>query len=212
MPKRTPESIFEDQNLQLLLVLDHQDMLPFLEKYLLGMGPIMRWFWRGLCVLLLVLVGVAVVDLLQGNIGLGTLSGYLMLGLAATFTAGVVVHEGLHGLAYKLIGAPRVSYGVNWKWLYFYAVADRFVVSGSRFFFVALAPFVVITLFVAIMLAVNTSIETKWFLFGILLFHTAACSGDFAILDFCVRYSSRGTILTFDDVSEGKSYFFLQPR
>jgi hypothetical protein len=58
----------------------------------------------------------------------------------------VPLHEYLHVLAYLYVGAKNTTLRANWKKLYFMALADRFVASRKEFNFIALCPFVFISL------------------------------------------------------------------
>ncbi len=209
MEKLSPETLHTDPRYELLLVVKHNDLMPLLDEYLFSRHPLMRVFWFVNAALVLALVVLAVIDTSQGLISWAALLRQLMAGLFLLFTVGIVLHEGIHGIAYKLCGAPKVSFGVNWRWFYFYAIADRFVIGRKKFFFVALAPFVVITL-TTIAGVYCASLETRWVLWSVLLFHTSACAGDFAILAFYLRYKKFPDLLSYDDRSEGKSYFFLK--
>src|SRR6201989_3055301 len=57
----------------------------------------------------------------------------------------VPIHELIHGLAYKLLGAKNTSYDVHLKKFYFLAIADKFVTSEREFKIIALAPFLIIS-------------------------------------------------------------------
>lgn len=144
----------------------------------------------------------------HGLIGAGKVILNSILGFVLTLTLLVPLHEGIHGLAYKLVGAPEVQYGSDIKKFIFYAMADRFVVGFPRFLAVALAPFLVINLF-AVLAIFYVSLNYQWLLLGVLLMHTGACAGDFAMLSFFLRHRGEG-MLTYDDVSGKLSYFYRQ--
>lgn len=122
----------------------------------------------------------------------------------------VVPHELLHGLAYKLVGAPRVSYGANLKKLMFFAIADGFVANFKEFRLVALTPFVVISIsFLASFLFAPSS----WYftIYTMLTAHTTFCSGDFGLLNYMLRFRDHG-IVTVDFKNEKKSAFWIKER
>ncbi|GAB4243995.1 MAG: hypothetical protein Kow0027_03470 [Saprospiraceae bacterium] len=208
MESPSPETLQNDPRYELLLVIRHDDLMPFLEEYLFSRHPVMRLFWTINALILVAAIAAAFKDTGQGLISWGALIRQFILGVLLLLSVGIVLHEGIHGLAYKISGAPRVSFGVNWRWFYFYAIADRFVIGRKKFYFVALAPFVVITLAIIAGLF-YADVETKWVLWSVLLFHTGACAGDIAILTFYLKYQHFPDLLTFDDRFEGKSYFYL---
>jgi hypothetical protein len=123
------------------------------------------------------------------------------------FTITIVLHEMVHGIAYKLNGAPRISFGVNWREFYFYAVADQFVLGRKAFTFVALSPFISISLGLIVSISVLGQFG-KWILFFSLFLHTGACAGDFVMLSFFEINKKFKKMLTFDDVKAGLSYFY----
>lgn len=205
----TTEQLQQDPSYHLLLMLPHDDLLPFLQDQLSGRSNTMRLYIALNVVILLSLVYFAIKDVQSGTYSWDGILGGFGLGIFAVFTVLIAAHEGIHGIAYKLAGAPRVSFGVSWRKFYFYAVADKFVIGRNDFLLVALAPFVVISalaiggLFIA-------GDALKWVLLGILFFHTGACAGDFAMLAFYEKNRHLGTILTFDDVEKKLSYFYVK--
>lgn len=117
------------------------------------------------------------------------------------------VHEGLHGLAYKLLGAREVRFAFALRQLSAYALAHRFVTDSRRFAVVALAPFVVIS---AGLIAAALAFEPfRFYLLCTLLIHTVGTSGDFALLNFLWLNRARG-VVTYDDADERKSYFYAR--
>ncbi|MDV7395982.1 hypothetical protein RZS08_31615, partial [Arthrospira platensis SPKY1] len=49
-------------------------------------------------------------------------------------------------MALKAVGAPSVQYRANWRKLYLMAAADRFVTNVREFYWVAFAPFAVVSI------------------------------------------------------------------
>lgn len=134
-----------------------------------------------------------------------TLFTHLFLGFALTFLL-IPFHEALHGIAYKIAGAQKVTYKAHWKKLTFYAIADKFPIGYKPFRYIALLPFIVITTIGIIMIFI---FPEYWVLFlGILLAHSTFCGGDFALLSYMYIHR-HWNILTVDDVEEGKSFFFV---
>lgn len=205
----TSEQLQQDERYQLLLILPHDNLLPFISEQLNSKSNTLRWYFLFNILLLLTLVVLAYRDVKNGLTGWDELLKYFGLGTFLAFTLIIVLHEAIHGIAYKLHGASKVSYGVNWRKFYFYAVADRFVAGRRTFTFVALAPFVFISA-LCIILAIFSPIELKWVLLSILLMHTGACAGDFALLGFYERHRHFSELLTFDDLERKISYFYFK--
>ncbi len=119
------------------------------------------------------------------------------------------IHEGLHGLAYKLLGAREVRFAFSLRQLYAYARAHRFVADARRYALIAPAPFVVIN---AALIAAAFAFEPfRFHLLCTLLIHTASTSGDFALLNFLWLNRARG-VVACDDADERKSYFYAPSR
>lgn len=131
---------------------------------------------------------------------------------AVLIVALVVPHELTHGLAFRLLGAPRVVYGADWRQLVFHASAPGFALGPRRMTFVALAPFALITPPLVYVAAAGTA-WWAWLCTGALLMHTQGCLGDFAMVNYFARGRAReGEVLTLDEEG-GKSFVIVwRPR
>ena len=121
----------------------------------------------------------------------------------------VVPHELLHGLGFKLLGAPRVVYGAEWRLLVFHASAPGHALTPRQMDAVALAPFLVLT---PGLLAWALLAPGGWAYAGIgaLLMHTQGCLGDFAMVNYFARTRDwGGEVLTFDEAS-GESFVIVR--
>ena len=89
-------------------------------------------------------------------------------------------------------------------------MADRFVINRKEFKTIALTPFFAIST-VAVFLALIGGPVLRWISLGVLLMHTFACIGDFAMLSF---YKKQGNeeIYSYDDVEAKVSYFFKKKQ
>jgi hypothetical protein len=129
----------------------------------------------------------------------------LAYGFAIAFVL-LPVHEYIHVLAYKSQGAEHTSYDVNLKKFYFLAVADQFVANKKEFQIVALAPFTVITTAGFVLLFFTSPLWTMTVL-GVLIMHTACCSGDFGLLSY-FDFQKDKEVVTYDDKATRVSYFY----
>ena len=193
----------EPAGYQICLQLDHEDIIPFVQEQLACDHWIARIFRRlipGLLALALIYIVAAIVSspgswktiLEQFALGLG-----LSVLLAP-------VHELIHGFALWAVGAPHVQYRANWRKLYLMAGADRFVVNEREFYWIAFAPFAVISLF-----AIGLLFWQPPTALGLLFLHTAFCAGDFALADFMNAHSAH-EIVTYDLMEEGKTFFLTK--
>jgi hypothetical protein len=62
---------------------------------------------------------------------------FSLAALVFCFSVLIIIHELLHGIALKLAGAKRVTYGGYLKKFIFYAEADQFVINHRQFAFIA---------------------------------------------------------------------------
>lgn len=131
-----------------------------------------------------------------GLVCLGALLGYALL---------LPLHEWIHALAYRWIGAERVRVRYDLKRLIAYCTADRQVVPAQEFLLVCVAPFFVLNAVLALSVAMSTG-TPQLLLIGALWLHIAACSGDLALVQFLWQHRDT-PIVTYDDDSAGESYF-----
>ncbi len=145
----------------------------------------------------------------SGALTFGAFSGWLLLGIPATFLL-VPLHEMVHGLMFRWYGARDVRYGVIWRYLMFYAVAHAYVVHYRQFRYIAMAPFAVISVLCA---AVFPFVPATWqaLLLGLYCFHTLCCAGDFGLCAYFYKYRERKPV-SFDDADNGISYFYALPE
>ena len=135
-----------------------------------------------------------------------TLLMYFCIGVALSFSLLIILHELIHGITYKFVGAPKVSYGGSLRAFVFYAAANKFVADKSSFFKVALAPFVVITVLSIVTFLIG-DVYIKWLAVGVLMGHTTLCGGDFAMLSFFEEHKEK-EMFTYDDMENKVMYFY----
>jgi hypothetical protein len=90
------------------------------------------------------------------------------------------------------------------------AIADKFVANKKEFRIVALAPFVVVSAIILILLLFSNQLWT-FTLLGILLTHTAFSSGDFGLLSYFDFHKDKN-VVTYDDKENGISFFYGKPK
>jgi len=185
--------------------LEHQDLIPFVRQYL-NKRTTFSFLYYGLNIILFAII---LVFLISGRetYSLGLRFSYLSIGLAFALLL-TPIHEYIHVLAYKSVGAKNTSYAANFKKFYFMALADKFVANKRDFRIVALAPFTVISLVLAILLFFTTPLWSLAVL-SALLAHTSMCSGDFGLLSYFSFHRGK-EIVTFDDVPEKITYFYIR--
>ena len=188
--------------------LSHDDIRPFLRREIAGnqgWGLIAKMY-QGIGLLL---VGFALIKAFAPYMtrrDTASLEG-LGMGVLFSFTVLIVLHELLHAIAYLLVGAKKLSFGMNLKKFLFYVQADRQVLNYKRFMIVALAPAVVVAT-VSLAGAIYFYGQPLYYFFMVLFgLHGLFCGGDFGLLCFFENQKD-DEIYTFDVKKEGKTYFY----
>ncbi len=189
----------------LLDKLGHKELVPFIKTYMKKRTKYSLFYY----ISNFIVFGLVGYFFVQGynlpNYSFGVRFTHFSYGLAMAFAL-LPLHEYIHVLAYKTQGATNTSYDANLKKFYFMALADKFVANKKEFEIVALAPFILITTMLIILLFFAT---TNWALIisSVLLAHTAMCSGDFGLLSY-FELNKEKQMVTYDDVENKISYFY----
>ncbi len=191
----------------LLDKLEHQELIPFIKKYLNKKTYTSFLYYAINLVLFLIAIVFFVLDLQKPDFILLDWVYHYFIGFSIAFLL-VPLHEYIHVLAYQSQGAENTSYDANIKKFNFMALADKFVANRKSFSVVALAPFLVIS---GLLLAVLPFANHAWALtiWGILFCHAAMCSGDFGLLSYFEFHKDK-EVVTYDDVSNKTSYFYYK--
>jgi hypothetical protein len=202
--KIKPEQLSE-LRYDLLDRLEHKELIPFVKKYLNKKTYTSIFYYGVNLILFLIAIVIFIFDFQKADFALLTWIYHYFIGFTLAFLL-VPLHEYIHVVAYRSQGAENTSYDANIKKFYFMALADKFVANRKSFTVVALAPFMVIS---GLLLASLFFINHTWSLtvWGILLCHTAMCSGDFGILSYFELHKDK-EVVTYDDVENKISYFY----
>lgn len=186
--------------------LRHEEIVSFVQKVFNEPNIITRTYFY-ISFLSFIGFGIMIVlHMLDGGSFIAVV-GHFSWGILLTILL-IPVHEGLHGLVYKFIGAPKVSYTADFKRFIFTAQADQFIINEKEFYYLAFTPFLVISLgciLVGLLFPAYFMIATCIF-----VFHTMACGGDFGLAAYFYQHSGTGMV-TYDDVEAKESYFFVEP-
>ena len=134
-----PETLINNNNFEKIEEIAHNNLKPFLRREITGnqgWGLIAKMYQA----MGLLLVGFALVKAFAPYVTLretASLEG-LGMGVLFTFTVLIVLHELLHAIAYLLVGARKLSFGMNLKKFLFYVQADKQVLNYKKFMIVAL--------------------------------------------------------------------------
>lgn len=201
------DTLQKDPAYSLIHELEFSEMIPFVLENIRKRG-IIPWLYMGINLIFLFLIIICIV----GGVRAELLSAWKVIGqLLGGFLAGsilvVLPHELLHGLAYRLLGARKIQFGMDLQQFIFYVSAHRFTISKGQLAFLAMTPFVLINL-VLITLTLVWLQQYVIFSATLLFFHNIMCIGDFAVLNYACRH--KGDLYTYDDTRSKKSYFFAR--
>jgi hypothetical protein len=197
----TPADLSDSTRYDLLDEIAHENLVPKVQAYLKRPGPVK------LAYIAANLVIVAIIGFLSASTNTPLVSALdrLCLGMFLGYVLLLPVHEWVHALAYRRFGAEKTRVVYTWRTLSAYCVADHFVATAREFALVCLMPFLVLnTILIATIAIVGGFSPILW---GMLLLHVGACSGDFAFVNYLWHHRGRG-LLTYDDTSQGRSYFY----
>lgn len=196
---------------ELIAQLNHQQIKEFVIKQLSEGGPMIKTY-------MIYQIGMIVVGIFffTSSIMIAFQSSliplyYSIAALIFCFSILIVIHELLHGIALKIVGAKKVTYGGYLKKFIFYAEADQFVINRKQFAFVALTPLFVIKLITLIGVVFLFNQPIFFFLIFVMSAHSLFCAGDIGLLSIFYKYKN-SEIYTFDVKEEKTSYYFMQKK
>jgi len=132
---------------------------------------------------------------------------YSLAALVFCFSVLIVIHELLHGVALKIVGAKNINYGAYFKKLIFYAEADQHVLNRKQFAFIALTPLVVVKIITLVGVVIFLNSPVFYAFIFVMSAHSLFCAGDIGLLS--IFYKERHSeIFTYDVKSEKTSYYF----
>ena len=176
--------LFEDESLR--------DVMLKYSWYLLVAGMIVAGVWA----FILALVGLVDSPFLLDEIretGLFVWLALFAVGLALSF----VVHEGIHGLFFWLLG-PRgahVGFGYNASLAALYATAPNIVYGWVAFLVILLAPSVCVSV---LCMAASMIFDAGLLWLLIFVVHLSGCAGDVLFAREILNYCKAGNICIMD--------------
>ncbi len=201
------EELQNNDKFELVTQLNHEQIKAFVMEQLTEGGKIIYFYM--IYQLVMILIGMffltrGIVLAFQNNPSPLVIS---LLTLACCFSLLIIIHEGIHGIALKLTGAPKVRYGGYLKKFIFYAEADKHVLNRSQFAFVALAPLAAIQVITLTGILFNSHQSGTYFWAILMSAHSLFCAGDIGLLSFLYRHKN-SEIYTFDIKDEKTSYYY----
>jgi hypothetical protein len=206
----TVEILKQSEDFRLLEELEFTSLVPFLMRYLKKINLPMVIFYSFHIILLAILVYHYMFQTIHEGVKWSSVLKYIGFGFFLGAVPVIPVHELIHGLACRLIGAKKIRYGVEWDSMMFYASADKFVMNRHQFTLVALLPFVLLSgLFLG--LAIYGPALSSMIWLSACFFHGTMCIGDFGLLSFFSENWSH-EVYTYDDLGEKKTFFYAKEQ
>lgn len=199
-----PEDLDDQSKYKQILAINYSDLIDFVLEYLRKKTGLMIFFWS----LALFFLGIAITVRfnIAGYFPLKSTLLHSALGFIAFPLLSIPLHEILHVIPFVLTGAKRIRVGADLKQYMFYVTAHRHVTSSGRFIFVALTPFVLLSVCLLFLIFILPGLW-KWSLSLFLFVHTTMCAGDFALLNFLWIHRKK-KLYTWDDADTKMAYFY----
>jgi hypothetical protein len=206
--KLTPEEL-PANNYILIDKMDHLDIMPFVKANLRKKTFFSAMYYLSMFIPFGLLVFYCLTFHRSGILVFHKSFSYVSYGFLISF-AFIPIHELIHALVYKLVGAKKTSFDVNLKKFYFLAIADKFVANKREFQWVAITPYlVVVVTTVNLFFFVND--PWKITMLTVLLVHSSFCSGDFSLLSY-FEFHKEKEIVTYDDRENKISFFYVKEK
>lgn len=124
-----------------------------------------------------------------------------------SFTLVIPIHEGLHAIAFLILGKRDISFGVQWRKFLFYAESNMQVLDRKQMILVALFPLIIISLLAIAAILFCGEMPCVLFCGTTVLIHLFFCSGDLTIISFFERHKPH-EVFTFDNRKEKRTYYY----
>ena len=202
----TTEELKDDSRFKLLKALKYNGIIEFVFDNIGRKNAATRLYYFVNIVLPVIIIGLSYGGFKNDLFNVREYTGVFLWGFFGGSILVIPLHELLHGLAYKILGAPKIHFGADLKQAIFFVVADKHVVGRKEFFFVAFFPFVTINIMALIIMNFLPPDQFILILF-FLFFHNVMCIGDFAMASYFIEYNHK-ELYTYDDHKEKISYIY----
>ena len=144
--KRRPDvdTLRNDPSYRQVLELDFDDMIPFVLNQIKRKSFFSVLYAILNIAMFVFIFYVIITGLFYQQLTWSMIIKQSLTGIFAGSILVIPVHELLHGVSYRIIGAREIRFGADLQQFIFYVTADRYPVSGMELYFLALTPFLVI--------------------------------------------------------------------
>jgi hypothetical protein len=198
------EDLDDQTKFRQILSIPYENLIQFVFENLKKRTGLTFCFWL-LCLIFLGLTVFARIEI-SGLFPEADIILHTILGLLVFPVICIPVHELIHIIPYYISGARNIRVGMDLKQYLFYVTAHRYVATPIRFIVVAVAPFIIISTALTLMVFLLPGLW-KWSLSLFLFAHSTMCAGDFALLNFYFLNRDK-KIYTWDDADRKIAYFY----
>jgi hypothetical protein len=207
MPNPTIEELRNPENYELIAQLNHSQIKEFVINQLTTKSSMITAYMIYQIIMIMIGMFFFTRSIVLAFKGVAIPLFNSLGALVFCFSILIILHELLHGIALKLAGAKRVTYGGYLKKFIFYAEVDQFVINRKQFAFIALTPLFTVKLISLIGIIFLFNQPIFYFLIFVMSAHSLFCAGDIGLLS--IFYQNKETeIYTFDVKEEKTSYFY----
>ncbi|MFW5644755.1 MAG: hypothetical protein ACOCZL_02470, partial [Bacteroidota bacterium] len=135
MKYQDPDYIENSGNFRLIHKLHYDEILGFVFENIRKKTFSSRFYFAFNIFTLALIVCFLIHGLQNNSLTLKAFGFQFLIGMFAGSFLVIPFHEGFHGLAYKLAGAPKIRFGADMKQMIFYVTAHRYVLNRKGFYF-----------------------------------------------------------------------------
>jgi len=198
------EDLEDQSKYRQILKVPYDELINFVIDYLRRKSGLMVLFWS-ICIIFTGIV-INVRINISGYFPFINIVSHSLLGLIIFPILLIPIHEFMHVIPFWFTGARKIRIGMDLKQYLFYVTAHRHVSNSDHFRFIALTPFLIISVCLLVLIFFLPGLW-KWSLSILLFVHTTMCAGDFAMLNF-FWINRKKKIYTWDDADEKAAYFY----
>jgi hypothetical protein len=187
-----------------IMAVPYNGLVNVVLDYISKKSELMIFFWS-VCLIFLGIALTVRIDV-AGYFPIRIIFLHSIFGLVIFPILSIAVHEFLHIIPFYLTGARRIRIGMDLKQYMFYVTAHRHVATPVQFWFIALTPFIIISMALLFLVFFLPGLW-KWSLSLFLFVHATMCAGDFALLNF-YWLNKKKKIYTWDDAEQKMAYFY----
>lgn len=192
---------------ELIAELDHSNIKEFVIQQLQKGGKLITAYMIYQTFMIVLLAFITTLAIIKAINHYPLFLYYILGAMLFCFSFLIVIHELLHGIAIKLTGAEKVTYGAYIRKFIFYAEADRHVLNRTQFLGIALAPFAVIKILTLGGIILFWNHPALYFFVFVMAAHSFFCAGDIGLLSLFYT-NGDNEIFTYDERDEKKSYYY----